>query len=102
MKEPPGRTTFSTEEHSANVSVHIERLVIDGLPLTAREGVQLQRALQRELAHLITGRQQPGHWRATAVPSLVAPSLNVPAAVRPSQLGREIARSIFASLHQSA
>ena len=39
-----------------NIQLHIERLVLDGLPLTRREGALVQAAVETELARLnLTG-----------------------------------------------
>jgi hypothetical protein len=82
------------------ISVHIEQLVLD-LPLTAGQAARMQASLERELARLIAGGGDVRAWRAgeAARPAVAAAAPAVlwdPA--RPSQLGRALARSVFASL----
>jgi hypothetical protein len=87
----------------APVTVHIDRLVLEGLPCTAAQGVRLQRALEAELARLcVTGaplRARGGRADAT----VRAPSLTVPAGAvaSPVRLGRDIARSLFTLLEDA-
>lgn len=77
--------------------LHIERVVIDGLPLTAREARQLRGALETELARLFdTGA--PHAWHSAALPRLAAPPLALTTPMRPVALGQAIARSVHASL----
>lgn len=74
--------------------IHIERLVLDGLPLTGSQGAQLQEALQRELASaLATGGLSHELRRGGAVQRLRAadPKLRDNS---PGELGRQIARSV--------
>jgi len=85
------------------ISVHIERLVVDGLPLTAAQAARMQPALERELARLIADSARRGDvaaWAGGAQPSAraAAPALRWDAA-RPHQLGRALAHRVFASLN---
>jgi hypothetical protein len=73
------------------VRLHIERLVVDGLPLSAAQGTGLQLALQRELGHLLAGR------RAVDPPQR-EPLALVWDVTRPRALGRALAHQVFASL----
>ena len=82
-----------------NVSVRIDRLVLDGVPLTGAEAAQLRGALQRELGRLLArGGLGGGHPVGAAVPAVVAPPIQVPVPLRPAELGRRIARSVHESL----
>lgn len=86
---------------SRGVTLHIERVVIDGVPLTGVQAGQLRAALQVELSKLL---QQDGSGltlHGGALPGLTAPAIQVSAPLRPSDLGRDIARSVYASLRQS-
>ncbi|HMG57287.1 MAG TPA: hypothetical protein VK601_27495 [Kofleriaceae bacterium] len=86
------------------VSLHIERLVLDGLPLTAAQAARMQLALERELARLIAGSGDAGAWDPAAAPPATA--VATPAvrwdATRPHQLGRALAHSVFASFNSSS
>lgn len=37
-----------------NIQVHIERLVLEGLPVTSLQGPLIQQAVEKELARLLT------------------------------------------------
>ncbi|HWU87961.1 MAG TPA: hypothetical protein VN253_11830 [Kofleriaceae bacterium] len=83
------------------ISVYIERLVLDGLPLTAAQAVRMQRALERELASLISQGGDLTAWTGGGAAHSTAPVAGraVPwDATRPHQLGRALAHTVFASL----
>jgi hypothetical protein len=88
----------------APITLHIDRLVLDGLPLTAAQAARLQPALERELARLIAGSGDAGAWD----PGAAAPATAVAAptvrwdATRPHQLGRALAHGVLASLNSSS
>jgi hypothetical protein len=83
------------------ISVHIERLVLDGLPPTAAQTARMQRALERELASLIARDGDLAAWAGAGAAHPTAP-MAAPAvpwdATRPHQLGRALAHTVFASL----
>lgn len=81
---------------SPAMTVHIERLVLHGVPLTSAQSGRLQSALQHELKRLTA--EGSGTWRAGATPLLVGPALCVSSPARPAELGRDIARSLYQSL----
>jgi hypothetical protein len=84
------------------ISVHIERLVLDDLPLTAAQAARMQSALERELARLIAEDGDVAAWGAGAAGAVPPASSAAPAmrwdATRPYQLGRALAGNVFASL----
>ena len=95
--------------------IHIDRLVLDGFTLTAGQGRQVQAAVERELSRLFAGPGQSGDLTNEAmisqpqsssslpalmqssgsVPSATAGPLHPPSNANPSQLGHDIARSVF-------
>jgi hypothetical protein len=77
--------------------VHIEQLVVSGLPLTLAQGVQLQAALERELAGLLA-RERLGPGPGYSERVLAAPEVRVAASAAPARLGRDVARSVFSLL----
>jgi len=79
------------------VQLHIERIVLDGVPLSRAEAAQLRGALEAELARLLAHGPRVA-WTDTALHSLRAPALAFGAPVRPLELGRAIAHSVHASL----
>ena len=87
---------MKNEVPKGSFALHIERLVVDGVPLTPVQGMQFQRALERELVRLIEGGSD---CRAGgAVPALVSPAIQIPTPVHPAGLGREVAQRVFESL----
>jgi hypothetical protein len=80
------------------VSLHIERLVIDGAPLSAREAAQLGGALQQELALLLQQGGGAPSLPSGAVAALSARPAQLAGPFRPPTLGRQIARSVYAAL----
>jgi hypothetical protein len=82
------------------VSLHIDRLVLDGLSFTPAEGARVRRALEHELARLWTQRATGTPVQALASPALRAPALTLRAGAKtsPAAVGRDAARSLFAML----
>ena len=83
-----------------NVSLHIERLVIDGVPMSASLAAQLQMAVQHELRNIFE-HDGADALTAAAVPLVVGPAIQISHPLRPAELGREIARSVHESLKKS-
>lgn len=77
------------------INVHVERLVLEGLPGSTRRTPILKAALTTELARLL---QSPDLWNAvpssTAVPRMKARDLRVNTDASPNRLGVDIARAI--------
>jgi hypothetical protein len=80
-----------------NVNLHIEQLVLDGLPLPAAQGPALQAALQAELTRLLRERGLEG-VAGGAVPQLTAAPIQISAGSAPRLWGAQIARSLHQSL----
>src|SRR5712692_2641624 len=80
------------------ISVHIERLVLDGLPMTNLTAVPLKVAVEQELAQSLKhGGLSHALCGGIALPSLKA-AMVVTASNRRRDLGREIARAIHGDL----
>jgi hypothetical protein len=80
-----------------NINVSIERLVLDGLPMSRSQEVLVQEAVETELARLLA-KQGLSHSSAGAVPHLSANSIHVTDDSKPAQLGHQIARAIHGTL----
>jgi hypothetical protein len=80
-----------------NINVSIERLVLDGLPMSRSQGVRVQAAVETELARLL-GKEGLSHLSTGAVPHLSTNSIQVTGDSKPAQLGHQIARAIYSSL----
>jgi hypothetical protein len=75
------------------VELHIERLVLDGLPVTSLQRERLSRAVENELRRLL---QAGGHrqWKGGAVPSVGSPAFRLAPHGGPEAVGRQIGRAV--------
>lgn len=79
-----------------DVTLQIDRLVVDGVALNSRQATQLHRSVERELAAML---QRDGfHTSSGAMYSATAPSIQLTRNVQPTELGRQIAQSVYQSL----
>ena len=82
------------------INVHIERLILDGLPIERRDGATVQAAVEAELARLFNaGELSPALLSSTAVPGLRAASIELKETVSPDGLGQQIAHAVHGSLN---
>jgi len=80
-----------------NISVHIERLILDGLPVTSSQGPLVQAAVEAELTRLLVNRGL-GTLSTGAVPHLAAGSIQLTEGGKPAQVGHRIAQAIHRGL----
>lgn len=79
-----------------NVHIHIERLILEGLPLRTLQGLQVQAAVEKELGRLLALGGIPDELQVGgAVPRLRAPALELAKETQPTLLGQQIARSVY-------
>ncbi len=77
------------------ISVHIERLILEGLSVTTLEGPQVRRAVEGELTRLLAAGGLSQELRsAGAIPRLKAGTLSLPKESHPTKLGKDIARAV--------
>jgi hypothetical protein len=88
-------------ENESGVSLHIERLVLDGLPVSVDSVGQLQTAIQSELGRLLTENRFV-QTTPSAMHRISAPGFQVGSDSAPTDLGKQIARSVFQSFNPSA
>ena len=94
-----GQAAARTATHeNGGVSLHIERLVIEGVPFGAGQAEQLGETIQRELTRLIQRDGLGFSGQGGALRALAAPSIQISDPLRPADLGRRIARSVYESL----
>jgi hypothetical protein len=80
-----------------NVTLHIERLVLDGLDVRPGDRPRLQAAVEAELARLLgEGGIAPGLAEGGAVPALRGGT--VQAGGGGSQLGTQIAQAVYGGI----
>lgn len=86
------------------IHVHIERLILEGLPLGPGGGARVQAAVEAELTRLLSsdslaegGIAQA--WPAGgAVPDVPAAAIRLNADARPAEIGGQIARSVYGGI----
>jgi len=82
-----------------NINLHIERLILDGLPITRGQSPLVQAEVETELARLLTERGLASSLQSGgAMPSLRAGSIQVETESNPTQLGRQIAQAVYGGI----
>ena len=51
------------------IRVHIERVVVEGLPLERRQAAEVRAAIESELARLMSAGELRADWRAAGWPT---------------------------------
>jgi hypothetical protein len=83
---------------TANLRLSIDRIVLDGLPLTGAESARLGAAMQGELVRLLRREIPAGLRQATAAPSVPALSMGEIGGERPEAIGVRLARTVYRGL----
>ena len=84
-----------------NINLHIERLILDGLPLAPAQSAQVRSAVETELRCLLTaGGLHAGLQSGIALPSVRADALQLNADSHPTQIGRQIAQAVYGGIGQ--
>jgi hypothetical protein len=82
------------------INLHIERLVLEGLPLERAHGPQVQAAVQQKLTQLLgASGVEPG--LTGAVPHTRGTDVSYARDSTPRQLGTQIAQSVHGGLSSS-
>ena len=82
-----------------NLNIHIERLVLDGLPLERHQGSLVQAAVEAELSRLLSENGLAADLPAgVAVPRVNVNGIQVAPDNSPAQLGKQIAHSIYGGI----
>lgn len=82
-----------------NINLHIERLVLDGLPLNRQQGLLLQTAVEAELTRLLTEQGLAGLSGGSAMPVMKTNSIHIGNQPTPAQLGAQIAQSVYGGIN---
>jgi hypothetical protein len=81
----------------ANIQLHIERLVLDGLPLSRVQAQQMQGVLEVELSRLLSeGGLAPQFLQGGALPRL--PGGEVNHFESPVQMGSQVAQAVYSGI----
>lgn len=79
-------------------SIHIERVVLDGLPAVV-EGRGMHEGLQTELAELLSrGELSHEFAQGAAIPRLDAPEISITIKDGPGDVGKRIARAVHGAI----
>lgn len=79
-----------------NVNLHIDRLILEGIPLSLRQRALLGTAVTDELTRLIAeGGLPAGLPAGGAVPSIPAGAIQLGSDNNPALLGRQIAQAVY-------
>jgi hypothetical protein len=82
-----------------NVQLHIERLILDGLPVTAAQGPRVKAAMEAELTRLLAeGGLNRELQQGGATTRLRADTIRLAPQGSPAQLGRQIAQSVYGGI----
>jgi hypothetical protein len=81
------------------ITLHIERLILDGLPITSHDAPLVRAAVEAELTRLFAERRiDPSPRASTMVPHGRAGSINLTHDLPPARLGQEIAGAVYKSI----
>jgi hypothetical protein len=80
-----------------NINVHVELLILDGLPVSTSQASLVQAALETELMRLFA-EQGLRSSSAGVVPHVAAGSIQLTEHSKPAQLGSQIAQTLHSSL----
>jgi hypothetical protein len=81
------------------IQVHIERLILDGLPMEKRHGPLVRAAVEKELTRLLTVHGLGHEWQSGgAVPKVRASGIQLSNETQPTRLGQQIAGSVYSGI----
>lgn len=86
----------------SNIHLHIERLILDGLPIERAQGPHVQAAVEAELTRLLAGNGLASDLQGGgAVPNLNVNAIQLAAGSGPAQIGTQIAQSVYGGIGNS-
>jgi len=82
-----------------NINLHIERLVLDGVNIAPGQRHLLQAGVETELTRmLMDGGLAPSFAQGSALPRLSASGIQLTGGNTPTQLGWQIAQSVYGGI----
>lgn len=82
-----------------NIQLHIERLILEGLPISTEQGPIVQAALESKLVQLLAARGlSPELSQSVAVPSMRLERTPIQTNHNPVQTGHQIAAALMDGL----
>lgn len=80
-----------------NINFHIERVILEGVPIAAASHPGLRAVIESELANLLAREGLPG-ISAGAAPYLSGGALRLTSESKPAQIGSQIAHALHRAL----
>jgi hypothetical protein len=81
------------------ITVHIERLILDGLPVERRDGSTVQAAVEAELTRLLVAEGlAPGLMSGGATPTAPGGTIHLTGETNPTHMGTQIAQAVHGGL----
>jgi hypothetical protein len=82
-----------------NIVVRIERLILDGVPIGPGQGALVQAVVESELSRLLSeGGLASNLQSGGALANVRANAIQLAAGDHPTQLGQQIARSVYGGI----
>jgi hypothetical protein len=82
-----------------NIRVHIDRVVLDGLPIERHQTAQVQAAIASELTRLLTeSGVTPGLLRGGTVSYALGGTIQYTNSDQPAHLGRQIGQAVYGGI----
>ncbi|MDB5034126.1 MAG: hypothetical protein JWQ98_1367 [Chlorobi bacterium] len=81
-----------------NITIHIERLILDGIDINHADRPALQAAIETELARLMADGGIEGLRSGGATPVLRAPAIDLVRGSTPARMGEQIAGAVHGGL----
>lgn len=82
-----------------NINLHIERLILDGLPIESHQAPHVQAAVEAELTRLLTENGLSPHLKTgRALHSLKANEIQLTPGNSLAQMGAQIAQSVYSGI----
>ena len=82
-----------------NINIQIERLILEGVSLPRSQRIQLQAAVEAELSRLFLENGLPPSLKNGGTISKLPANINVTKTIDPTQMGQQIAQSIYGGLN---
>jgi hypothetical protein len=82
-----------------NINLHIERLILDGLPIERNQAPHIQMAVEAELTRLLAENGVSSALQASgALQGVRANGIQFIAGSRPADIGTQIAQSVYSGI----
>ena len=79
-----------------NINIDIERMILEGMPMSPSQGRKLQAAVEAELTRLLATKGIPENWQAGGgVPQVPRGAIQIKPGTNPTKMGQQIAQVIY-------